>query len=157
MSSGGIGFEKHQEIIDQWAKTYSISEFVAQDDVSAKTLYRLRKLDENGLVWHMITTNDAGWILEPGFGWYGRCLFCEALEHLNADCKGSRGMGWSTTGFFIADNPAGSARAIEIEYQLPCAACNEDSDFESPDPDCSSCEGEGDLYVEYQWPAKTAI
>lgn len=148
----GVGYQRYQRLIEIWSEENGISEWLHADDLRGRDIRRLKDLDEEGLVWHMITTNDAGWIIEPGFDWYGACHFCEAVDHLDQNCQGSKGMGWSTAGFFVGTKSGQNLQTFEIEYSLNCADCNQDDDFDSVDPGCPSCSGEGYVTVDYLWP-----
>jgi hypothetical protein len=152
MNPNGVGQEEIQAVINEWAEQNNINEFISAGDVSENVLRRLRGLEDDGLVWHQVMTNAEGYIVMPGVDWFGPCEFCHQLEHLSSNCKGSKGFGWTTVGFFIGNTSNPTRGEFNIEYYLPCALCNSDNSFESPDDTCSSCQGEGLVIVDYQWP-----
>jgi len=152
MNPKGVGQEEIQAVINKWSEQNNINEFILASDVSENVLRRLRGLVDDGLVWHQVMTNGEGYLVMPGVDWFGPCEFCAQLEHLASNCKGSKGFGWTTLGFYIGDTPDPSWDELMIEYLLPCALCNSDSSFESLDEACSSCQGEGQVSVDYQWP-----
>lgn len=154
MNPIGVGQEENQAIIREWSEQNKIVEFISAGDVSENVLIRLRGLENDGLVWHQVITNDAGYLLMPEVDWYGPCEFCAQLEHLSSKCSGSKGMGWTTVGFYVANKSDPRWGEFEIFYYLPCALCNSDSSFESLDEACSSCQGQGQFGVDYQWPAR---
>jgi hypothetical protein len=153
MNPKGLGQEENQAVIDKWSEENNIVEFISAGDVSENVLRRLRGLEDEGLVWHQVLANDAGYLVMRGVDWFGPCEFCAQLEHLSSNCSGSKGFGWETIGFYIGNTSAPRWNQFEIEYHLVCALCNSDSSFESLDDTCSSCQGEGQVSVDYQWPA----
>jgi hypothetical protein len=152
MNSNEVNREETQNMLNQWSEQNEIKEFIPADDVSANVLRRLRGLEEDGLVWHQVMTNDGGWSITPGVDWFGLCDFCSQLDHLESKCKGSKGFGWTTVGFFVANNSSPQWDEFWVPDGFPCALCNSDSSFDSLDDDCPDCEGEGLLSVDYQWP-----
>jgi hypothetical protein len=153
MNPKGLDQEENQAVIDKWSEENNIVEFISAGDVSENVLRRLRGLEDEGLVWHQVLANDAGYLVMRGVDWFGPCEFCAQLEHLSSNCSGSKGFGWITVGFYVANTSAPRWNQFEIEYHLVCALCNSDSSFESLDEACSSCQGEGQVSVDYQWPA----
>jgi len=152
LGTNGVGQEEVQLFIDKWADQNKVKEFIEAGDVSANVLARLLGLQEDGLVWSQVMTNAEGYLVMPGVEWFGPCRFCEQLGHLNTNCKGSKGMGWGTVGFFIAQNTDPLSGEFDIPDRLPCAGCNADGSFDAIDEDCSVCDGEGDVTAEYDWP-----
>jgi hypothetical protein len=157
MNPKGVGQEEIQAVINEWSEQNNITEFISEGEVSANVLRRLRRLENDGLVWHQVITNDGSYILMDGVDWFGPCEFCAQLEHLGSNCKGSKGFGWTTAGFYIANTSDPRWDEFEVKYFLPCALCNTQSSFESPDDTCSSCQGEGSLIVDYQWPGRKVL
>jgi hypothetical protein len=153
MNPKGVGQEEIQAVINEWSEQNNIKEFISAGDVSENVLRRLRGLVDDGLVWQHVITNGEGDLVMPGVDWFGPCEFCAQLEHLSSKCKGSKGFGWRTVGFYIGNTSDPSWDEFMIQYRLPCALCNSDSSFESLDEACSSCQGEGQVSVDYQWPA----
>ena len=152
MNPNGVDQEEFQAIINEWSEQNNIIEYVSAGDVSANVLRRLRGLEDDGLVWHQVMTNAEGYLVRPGVDWFGPCEFCHQLEHLVSNCSGSKGFGWTTLGFYIGNKSDPTWGEFMIEYTLLCALCNSDSSFESLDDTCSSCQGEGLVSVDYQWP-----
>jgi hypothetical protein len=157
MNPSGVGQEEFQAVINEWSEQNNITEFISAGEVSGNVLRRLRRLENDGLVWHQVLTNDSSYILMDGVDWFGPCEFCHQLEHLGTKCKGSKGLGWTTVGFYVANTSDPRWDEFQIQYQLFCALCNSDSSFESLDEACPSCEGEGSLIVDYQWPGHKVL
>jgi hypothetical protein len=150
--SNGVGKEENQSLIDKWSEQMGIEEFISAGDVSANVLRRLLRLVKDGLVWQQVMTNGDGWLTMPGVDWYGRCEICAQLDHLSSKCSGSKGLGWSAEGFFVANKTSPFWGDFRVEDYLPCTLCNADSSSESTDEACSDCEGQGFCNVVYKWP-----
>ena len=154
MNPNEVSREETQKLITEWSEQNAIKEFIPAGDVSPNILLRLKKLEEDDLVWHQVITNDGGWTITPGVDWYGECNLCSQLDHLNSNCKGSKGFGWTTVGFFVATNASSSLDEFWVPDGFPCALCNSDGSYESLDDNCSNCEGEGTFNAYYDWPGR---
>lgn len=152
MSEDVVGFAEVQKKIEDWSRDYEITEWIHAYDLSGRDAHRLAALAEEGLVWHLSATNEAGYVLEAEFDWFGPCHVCNELDHLKLHCKGSKGGGMQSVGFFVGKRP-GNFASLEIDYDLNCAKCNSSGDFDSLDSSCSSCYGQGYVSVDYNWPA----
>jgi len=152
MNPNEVSREETQSVIARWSEQNEVKEFIPAGDVSSNVLLRLRNLEKDELVWHQVMTNDGGWSITPGVDWFGSCNFCAQLDHLESKCQGSKGFGWTTIGFFVANKSSPLWDEFWVPYLLPCALCNSDGSDNSLYNDCSDCDGEGLLSVDYQWP-----
>lgn len=154
MNSNQLNIEETQSVITQWSQQNDVREFFSAGDVSAQVLRRLTALEEDSLVWHQVMTNDGGCFITRGVDWFGPCHLCSQLDHLNSKCKGSKGFGWTTVGYFVAKKSSPLWDEFWVPYGFPCALCNSDGSYNSLDEDCPDCEGEGTFSVDYKWPGR---
>lgn len=154
MNQNRVGKGENQSLITRWSQQNDVQEFVSAGDVSANVLRRLRGLEKDGLVWHQVMTNAEGWLITPGVDWFDQCQFCAQLPHLNSKCSGSKGLGWTSLGFFVANKSSPMWDSFGVPDRFPCDLCNSDGSYNSLDENCSDCEGAGDVHHDYQWPGR---
>lgn len=152
MNQNRVGKDENQSLITRWSQQNDVQEFVRAGDVSANVLRRLKDIEKDGLVWHQVMTNAEGWLIMPGVDWFDQCLLCSQLDHLNSKCHGSKGLGWATVGFFVANQSSPLWGAFEVPDRFHCDLCNSDGSYNSLDENCSECDGIGDIHHDYQWP-----